>query len=80
MSVLLLYPLQLNFLFFSQVYSNGNLISVLCGKKEFEELQSSVNPLHSSPGGCLSLSFHSDFSNTKRHTGFRGFYTSQGEM
>lgn len=60
-----------------KVYSNGNLISVLCGKKEFEELQSSVNPLHSSPGGCLSLSFHSDFSNTKRHTGFRGFYTSQ---
>ncbi|XP_045900050.1 complement C1s subcomponent-like isoform X2 [Micropterus dolomieu] len=60
-----------------KVYSNGNLISVLCGKKEFEELQSSVNPLHSSPGGCLSLSFHSDYSNTKRHTGFRGFYTSQ---
>lgn len=61
-----------------KVFSNGNLISVLCGKKEFEELQSTVNPLLlSSPGGCLSLSFHSDYSNTKRHTGFRGFYTDQ---
>ncbi|KAI3360519.1 hypothetical protein L3Q82_002407 [Scortum barcoo] len=61
------------------VFSNGNLISVLCGKKEFEELQSMVNPsLLSSPGGCLSLSFYSDFSNTKRHTGFRGFYTDRG--
>ncbi|XP_070767920.1 ovochymase-like, partial [Enoplosus armatus] len=61
-----------------KVYSNGNLISVLCGKREFEELQSTVNPsLLSSPGGCLSLSFHSDYSNTKRHTGFRGFYTGQ---
>ncbi|XP_054477572.1 complement C1s subcomponent [Anoplopoma fimbria] len=61
-----------------KVYSNGNLISVLCGKREFEELQSTVNPfLLSSPGGCLSLTFHSDYSNTKRHTGFRGFYTDQ---
>ncbi|GLD63792.1 complement C1s subcomponent-like protein [Lates japonicus] len=61
-----------------KVYSNGNLISVLCGKREFEELQSTVNPLLlSSPGGCLSLHFYSDFSNTKRHTGFRGFYTVQ---
>ncbi|XP_076592574.1 complement C1s subcomponent [Chaetodon auriga] len=61
-----------------KVYSNGNLISVLCGEREFEELQSSVNPLLlSSSGGCLSLSFHSDYSNTKRHTGFRGFYTNR---
>lgn len=61
-----------------KIYSNGNLISVLCGKREFEELQATVNPsLRSSPGGCLSLSFHSDYSNTKRHTGFRGFYTLQ---
>uniref|UniRef100_A0A8C4GQZ9 Vitamin K-dependent protein C n=1 Tax=Dicentrarchus labrax TaxID=13489 RepID=A0A8C4GQZ9_DICLA len=46
--------------------------------REFEELQSTVNPLLlSSPGGCLSLSFHSDYSNTERHTGFRGFYTDQ---
>lgn len=67
------------FVFF-QIFSNGNLISVLCGKREFEELQSTVNPtLLSSPGGCLSLLFHSDYSNTKRHTGFRGFYTDQGE-
>ncbi|XP_027145522.1 complement C1s subcomponent [Larimichthys crocea] len=61
-----------------KVYSDGNLISVLCGKREFEELQSAVNPsLVSSPGGCLSLSFYSDYSNTRRHTGFRGFYSSQ---
>ncbi|XP_029958968.1 calcium-dependent serine proteinase [Salarias fasciatus] len=59
-----------------KVYSNGNLISVLCGKMGFEELQATVNPsLLSAPGGCLSLSFHSDYSNTERHTGFRGFYT-----
>uniref|UniRef100_A0A3Q4BLB9 Complement component 1, s subcomponent n=1 Tax=Mola mola TaxID=94237 RepID=A0A3Q4BLB9_MOLML len=61
-----------------KISSNGNLISVLCGKREFEELQSTVNPsLLSSLGGCLSLSFHSDYSNTKRHTGFRAFYTDQ---
>ncbi|XP_059195366.1 complement C1s subcomponent-like [Centropristis striata] len=61
-----------------KVFSNGSLISVLCGKREFEELQTTVNPsLVSLSGGCLSLTFHSDFSNTKRHTGFRGFYTDQ---
>ncbi|XP_070690977.1 ovochymase [Pempheris klunzingeri] len=61
-----------------KVFSNGNLMSVLCGKREFEELQSTVNPsLFSSPGECLSLSFHSDYSNTQRHSGFRGFYTIQ---
>uniref|UniRef100_A0A3Q3KRU5 Complement component 1, s subcomponent n=1 Tax=Monopterus albus TaxID=43700 RepID=A0A3Q3KRU5_MONAL len=59
-----------------KVYSNGNLISVLCGKKEFEDLDFTVNPsLISSPGGCLSLNFYSDYSNTERHTGFRGFYS-----
>uniref|UniRef100_A0A3Q1KAJ8 Complement component 1, s subcomponent n=1 Tax=Anabas testudineus TaxID=64144 RepID=A0A3Q1KAJ8_ANATE len=61
-----------------KVFSNGKLISVLCGKKDFEELQSTVNPLLvSASGGCLSLSFHSDFSNIQRHTGFKGFYTVQ---
>lgn len=61
-----------------KVFSNGNLISVLCGKRGFKELQSTVDPsLLSTPGGCLSLTFHSDFSNTKRHTGFKGFYTLQ---
>ncbi|KAM9309714.1 complement C1s subcomponent [Pholidichthys leucotaenia] len=61
-----------------KVFSDRNLISILCGKRDFEELQSEVNPsLFSSPGGCLSLLFHSDYSNTKRHTGFRGFYTIQ---
>lgn len=61
-----------------KVFSNKKIISVLCGKKNLEELQSSVNPtLVSLPGGCLSLSFYSDYSNTKRHTGFRGFYTDK---
>uniref|UniRef100_A0A3B4Z8V7 Complement component 1, s subcomponent n=1 Tax=Stegastes partitus TaxID=144197 RepID=A0A3B4Z8V7_9TELE len=61
-----------------KVFSNGGLISVLCGNKDLEELRSVVNPtLVSSAGGCLSITFHSDFSNTKRHTGFRGFYTVQ---
>ncbi|KAK5861785.1 hypothetical protein PBY51_017235 [Eleginops maclovinus] len=61
-----------------KVFSNGNLISVLCGKRGYKELQSTVNPtLLSASGGCLSLTFHSDFSNTKRHTGFKGFYTLQ---
>lgn len=46
----------------------------------FEDLDSTVNPsLLSSVEGCLSLSFRSDYSNTKRHTGFRGFYMLQGE-
>ncbi|KAM6910685.1 complement C1s subcomponent [Xenentodon cancila] len=61
-----------------KVFSNGNLISVLCGRKESEELQSAVNPmLISSPGGCLKLLFNSDYSNIKRHTGFKGFYSIQ---
>ncbi|XP_055083651.1 complement C1s subcomponent-like isoform X2 [Periophthalmus magnuspinnatus] len=61
-----------------KVYSNGNLISVLCGTVGFEELQRSVNPsLSSAPGGCLNVSFYSDFSNNQRHSGFRGFYTIQ---
>ncbi|KAJ0066322.1 hypothetical protein NL108_011150, partial [Boleophthalmus pectinirostris] len=58
------------------VYSDENLISVLCGTLSYEELQRSVNPqLWSAPGGCLNLTFHSDFSNRHRHSGFRGFYT-----
>lgn len=65
---------------YNQVFSNGSLTTVLCGKKEYKELQETVNPLlFSSPGGCLTLLFHSDYSNTKRHSGFRGFYTIQGE-
>ncbi|XP_047218033.1 complement C1s subcomponent-like [Girardinichthys multiradiatus] len=61
-----------------KILSNGNRIAVLCGKKEYEELQDTVNPLlFSSPGGCLTLLFNSDYSNTKRHTGFKGFYTLQ---
>lgn len=63
-----------------QVLSDGSPIAILCGQKGFAELQSSVNPvLRSSPGGCLTILFVSDYSNTKRHSGFRGFYTEQGE-
>ncbi|XP_062848643.1 calcium-dependent serine proteinase-like [Trichomycterus rosablanca] len=48
----------------------------LCGRMTMEHLQSSINPsLQSSSGGCVSLSFQSDYSNTERHTGFRAFYT-----
>lgn len=62
-----------------QVFSDKKLKAVLCGRRDLEELESSVNPdLVSLPGGCLSLSFYSDYSNTKRHTGFRGFYSDQG--
>ncbi|XP_041843344.1 complement C1s subcomponent [Melanotaenia boesemani] len=61
-----------------KVFSNENIISVLCGQRKYEELQTTVNPfLFSSPGGCLRLLFHSDYSNIKRHTGFKGFYTIQ---
>lgn len=61
-----------------KVFSDGNLILVLCGKRDFEELQLTVNPqLRSSPGGCLNLSFHSDYSNKERHSGFKGFYSVQ---
>lgn len=61
-----------------KVFSDGSLVSLLCGKREFEELESTVNPLLvSNPGGCLSLFFHSDYSNTRRYSGFRGFYTIQ---
>ncbi|KAM9724043.1 complement C1s subcomponent isoform 2-T2 [Menidia menidia] len=61
-----------------KVFSSGNLISMLCGQMDYKELQSSVNPmLFSNPGGCLKLLFNSDYSNTKRHTGFKGFYTTK---
>ncbi|KAM3613671.1 uncharacterized protein V6R79_003336 [Siganus canaliculatus] len=59
-----------------KVFSNGELTSVLCGKMDFEELQLTVNPLLvSAPGGCLTLKFHSDYSNPRRYSGFRGFYS-----
>ncbi|CAL8247375.1 unnamed protein product [Lota lota] len=61
-----------------EIYSDGQKIVRLCGKKTLEELQSSVNPLlQSSASGCLSLTFRSDYSNPERHTGFRAFYTVQ---
>uniref|UniRef100_A0A3B1JD02 Complement component 1, s subcomponent.1 n=1 Tax=Astyanax mexicanus TaxID=7994 RepID=A0A3B1JD02_ASTMX len=61
-----------------RVFANGILISKLCGKKSTEQLQASVNPsLRSPSGGCLSLTFQTDYSNTEQHTGFRAFYTVQ---
>lgn len=61
-----------------KLYADEVLLFTLCGRKSMKELQASVNPfLHSSPGGCLSASFLADYSNTERHTGFRGFYTVQ---
>ncbi|XP_046885502.1 complement C1s subcomponent [Hypomesus transpacificus] len=61
-----------------EIFADGNRLEKLCGIMSPDELDASVNPLLSSTtGGCLSLSFRSDYSNTKRHTGFRGFYTLQ---
>ncbi|KAL2084914.1 hypothetical protein ACEWY4_020432 [Coilia grayii] len=58
-----------------KLYADGSLISTLCGTMSLEELRLSVNPsLVSSPGGCLNVSFSTDYSNTERHAGFRGFY------
>ncbi|KAM9488519.1 mannan-binding lectin serine protease 2-like [Clarias gariepinus] len=61
-----------------KISEDGHFLANLCGKKTFEELQSSVNPsLRSSSGGCLSINFYSDYSNTERHAGFKAFYTTQ---
>ncbi|XP_017329062.1 mannan-binding lectin serine protease 2 isoform X2 [Ictalurus punctatus] len=61
-----------------QVSEGQNVLAQLCGKMTLKELQSSVNPsLRSSSGGCLSLTFQSDYSNTERHAGFKAFYTTQ---
>ncbi|KAL7874653.1 hypothetical protein SRHO_G00056230 [Serrasalmus rhombeus] len=61
-----------------KVFADSLLLKTLCGSMSTEQLQSRVNPsLHSSPGGCLSLTFEADYSNTERHTGFRAFYTVQ---
>ncbi|XP_026782503.2 mannan-binding lectin serine protease 2 [Pangasianodon hypophthalmus] len=61
-----------------KISEDHNLLANLCGRMTLEELQSSVNPsLRSSSGGCLSLTFQSDYSNTERHAGFKAFYTTQ---
>ncbi|KAM6968312.1 mannan-binding lectin serine protease 1-like [Aplochiton taeniatus] len=61
-----------------EISADGHQLIVLCGKMSFRDLKSQINPTLVSPaGGCLSLLFHSDYSNTQRHTGFRGFYTIQ---
>uniref|UniRef100_A0A8C2FJ28 Complement component 1, s subcomponent n=1 Tax=Cyprinus carpio TaxID=7962 RepID=A0A8C2FJ28_CYPCA len=61
-----------------KLFADEVLLFTLCGRKSMKELQASVNPfLHSSSGGCLSVLFLADYSNTERHTGFRGFYTIQ---
>ncbi|KAJ8354957.1 hypothetical protein SKAU_G00225240 [Synaphobranchus kaupii] len=59
-----------------EIFSGEVKLVSLCGRKSRDELQSSVNPsLQSDISGCLRLSFHSDYSNTQRHSGFRAFYT-----
>lgn len=61
-----------------KIFADEELLVNLCARMNMKELQTSVNPfLHSSSGGCLSVSFLSDYSNPERHTGFRGFYTIQ---
>ncbi|XP_051721162.1 complement C1s subcomponent-like [Ctenopharyngodon idella] len=61
-----------------KIFADEELLFKLCGRKSMKELQASINPfLHSSRGGCLSVSFLADYSNPKRHTGFRGFYAIQ---
>lgn len=63
-----------------QIFEGSNVLADLCGRMTLKDLQSSVNPsLRSSSGGCLSLTFRSDFSNTHRHTGFNAFYTTKGK-
>ncbi|XP_018591029.2 uncharacterized protein c1s.2 [Scleropages formosus] len=57
---------------------DDHMLFALCGRKSYEELKSSINPLLlSSSSGCVSLTFRSDFSNSERHSGFRAFYTVQ---
>lgn len=76
----LLIPTSSFFASLSQVSEGQNVLAQLCGKMTLKELQSSVNPsLRSSSGGCLSLTFQSDYSNTERHAGFKAFYTTQGK-
>ncbi|XP_060776963.1 mannan-binding lectin serine protease 2 [Neoarius graeffei] len=61
-----------------KISEDQNLLATLCGTVTPEELQASVNPsLHSSSGGCLSLTFQSDYSNPERHAGFKAFYTTK---
>ncbi|XP_048008378.1 mannan-binding lectin serine protease 2-like [Megalobrama amblycephala] len=61
-----------------KIFADEELLFKLCGRKSMKELQASINPfLHSSRGGCLSVSFLADYSNPERHTGFRGFYAIQ---
>ncbi|GAA6098220.1 mannan-binding lectin serine protease 2-like [Tachysurus ichikawai] len=61
---------------FLEVSEHG-LLAKLCGRKTSEELRSVDPSLRSSSGGCLSITFQSDYSNTERHTGFQLFYTTQ---
>ncbi|KAF4087648.1 hypothetical protein AMELA_G00073030 [Ameiurus melas] len=61
-----------------KISEEQNVLAKLCGRITLKELQSSVNPsLRSSSGGCLSLTFQSDYSNLERHAGFKAFYTTQ---
>ncbi|TSL82589.1 Mannan-binding lectin serine protease 2 [Bagarius yarrelli] len=60
-----------------KIFEDHSLLANLCGKMTHEELQSMNPSLRSSSGGCLNVTFQSDYSNTKRHTGFFLFYTIQ---
>lgn len=69
---------SISFLF--QISEDHKLLANLCGRKTQKELQSSVNPsLRSSSGGCLSITFHSDFSDTGKNAGFTAIYSTQGK-
>ncbi|KAI5106015.1 mannan-binding lectin serine protease 2 precursor, partial [Silurus meridionalis] len=61
-----------------EISEDHNSIVKLCGQMTTKELRLSVDPLlRSSSGGCLSVTFRTDYSNTERHTGFKAFYTTQ---
>nr|XP_055066365.1 LOW QUALITY PROTEIN: complement C1s subcomponent-like [Misgurnus anguillicaudatus] len=59
-----------------EIWADEELLFTLCGHKSLSELQTLINPkLYSNPGGCLKMSFFTDYSNPTRHVGYRGFYT-----
>ncbi|KAG7335478.1 hypothetical protein KOW79_000171 [Hemibagrus wyckioides] len=62
---------------FLKIFEGDSKLAQLCGRKTLEELQADDLSLRSSSGGCLSITFQSDYSNTERHTGFKLFYTTQ---
>ncbi|XP_069038793.1 complement C1s subcomponent-like isoform X1 [Lepisosteus oculatus] len=59
------------------ISADGVQLASLCGQLSFEELQSQVNPMLHTSGSSLVVRFHSDYSNTERHTGFRAIFSTQ---